>query len=134
MFLRFPPQFGQTVVSMEVAAGAGFTAAADGTGPAGRRPGEHFLQATRSMFATGPQRRRRRGQRCRRAADNLVAKERRRELGSQMGREEEGRRRLDRPEAGAYTCSAENFTRNKYQVNINIACKVYKINVETEIE
>lgn len=81
--------------------GTGFATPANRTGPAGRRPGQHFLKTARPMLiAGGPQRRRRRGQRCRRAADDFI-EERRRELG-QMGREKKGRRRFYRPEARTY--------------------------------
>lgn len=82
MLLRLSPQLGQAVVTMQIDAGAGFAAAANGTGPAGRRPGQHLLQTARPVLAVAPERRRRGGERGRRrAADDLVAEERRRELG-----------------------------------------------------
>lgn len=80
MFLSFPPELGQTVTSMKIGAGAGgtgFATAANRTGPAGRRPRQHLLKTARPMLvAGGPQRWRRRGQRCRRAADNFITEER----------------------------------------------------------
>lgn len=105
------------------AGGAGFAAAANRTGPAGRRPRQHLLKTARPMLVAGrPQRRSRRCQRCRRAADDFVAEERRRELGSQMRREEKGCRRFHRPEACAYPRSAKSSTRrtNKYQIKVEL--------------
>lgn len=116
MFLSFSSQLGQAIAPMEISTGAGGTwlaATADRTGPAGRRPGQHLLEATRPMLvAGGPQRRRRRSQRCRRAADDFVAEERRRKLGGQMRREEERCRWFHWPEASAYS-RGTNFMKKK---------------------
>lgn len=95
------------------AAGSWLAATADRTGPAGWRPGQHLLEATRSMLIAGGPQRRCRSQRCRRAADDFVAEERRRKLGGQMRREEERGRWFHRPEASAYSRGAKSFIRKK---------------------
>lgn len=79
MFLSFPSELGQTVTSVKIGAGAGgagFATAANRTGPAGRRPRQHFLKTARPMLVTGgPQRWCRRGQRGRRTADDFITEE-----------------------------------------------------------
>lgn len=115
VFLGLAPQLGQAAAAVQVvdAPAPGLAAPAErarAAGPAGRRPGQHLLEAVarrdgrpRRLEGAAPDGGRARAERRGTAAHlELRAEERRRELGGQLGREEQrGGRRLDRPEAPA---------------------------------